>query len=63
MGELRGDSGSPQGLPGDSLGTPQGVDEYNQGLSRKPPLESPEKFKFLKILEGLPKIWGLPGEF
>jgi hypothetical protein len=49
-----------QGLPGeliriirDSLGTPGGVDEYYQVLSRISLSESPEKFKSLKILEGL----------
>jgi hypothetical protein len=62
LGELRGDSG-----------TPRGVDGYNQGLSRKPLLESPEKFKFLKILEELPGSFrkflkyathqGVPGDF
>ena len=47
----------------DPLGTLQGVAEYDQGLSRKPPFKSSEKFRFMKILEGLPKIWGLSGEF
>ncbi len=70
--ELRGDSGSPWGVRGDSLGTPQGVDEYNQGRSRKPPLESPENYKFLKFgdspgsFRGFLKYatpQGVPGDF
>ncbi len=52
-----------QGPRSDSIGAHEGVDEWYQGLSRKPPLEFPEKLKYAKILEGLHKIWGRPGEF
>jgi hypothetical protein len=41
----------------------RGVDEYYQGLSRISFSESPEKFKSLKILEGLEKIGDSPGSF
>src|SRR5690348_9969076 len=43
LGKLRVDSG-----------TPQGVDQYYHSLFKKPLLECSERFKFMKILEGLP---------
>ncbi len=66
LGTSRDSPGTPQGFSRDFLGTPQGLHgefiSLNMAL-KKPPLESPEKFRFLINFYRLPRIGDSPGSF